>query len=105
MGVRETKGRALARYILGTTGVPFIRWESNGIQAPAPYGINITTSRALQNWHDTIRELPVDKPHMAIRYDNSLPDVSHAWVAMKLGAFTPLMEAHYNTIRDRIEKE
>lgn len=97
MGVRADKGRALARYITGTTGIPFVAWEGTGIASPYPYQVSVTTSRALVNWHRDIHELSSDKPHMAIRYDNSLPDVSHAWVAMTLGGFAPLWKAHYDT--------
>lgn len=107
MGVRRDKGRALARYMLGGTGIPYITWDgaSNALTAPPPYRIEMTTSRSLENWHDTIRGITGDSPHMAIRYDNSLPDVSQAWVAMKLSGFLPLLTAHYETIKQRIEGE
>lgn len=107
MGVRRDKGRALTRYLTGSTGIPFLHWDGiNGcIDAPHPYVIDVTTSRALANWHDLIRDIKDDTQHMVIRYDNSLPDVSHAWVAMKLSGFTPLLTAHYNTLQDRIEGE
>ena len=106
MGVRRDKGRALTRYLTGATGIPFLHWNGihSQIDAPYPYVIDVTTSRALANWHDQIRELG-DLTHMAIRYDNSLPDVSHAWVAMKLSGFVPLMTAHYQTMQDRVEGE
>lgn len=107
MGVRRDKGRALTRYLTGTTGIPLLHWDGihGCIDAPPPYKIDVTTSRSLSNWHDLIRELNVDAPHMVIRYDNSLPDVSHAWVAMKLSGFVPLLTAHYNTVQDRIKGE
>jgi hypothetical protein len=106
MGVRADKGRRLANYLTGHTGIPFISWEGNyGIKMPAPYSLSLTTSRALQNWQDDIKALPLDRPHMAVRYDNALPDMDHAWVAMNLSGFIPLLVAHYNTISDRIGKE
>ena len=106
MGVRRDKGRALTRYLTGSTGIPFLTWNGlqNEIDAPPPYHIDITTSRNLGNWHELIRGIG-DGPSMAIRYDNALPDVSHAWVAMKLSGFVPLLTAHYNTLQDRIEGE
>lgn len=107
MGVRRDKGRALARYLTGSTGIPFLTWDGlhNEINAPWPYHIEVTTSRSLGNWHDLIRGIDGDAPHMVIRYDNSLPDVSHAWVAMSLSGFVPLLTAHYNTLQDRIQGE
>lgn len=105
MGVRRDKGNALARYLTGTTGIPFIRWEGTTLEAPSPYLIDVTTSRSLENWHNLIRNMGETKPHMAIRYDNTLPDVSQAWVAMKLNGFTPLLTAHYESIQDRIKGE
>lgn len=105
MGVRRDKGVALVRYITATTGIPLLSWQWESIAAPAPYEIAVTTNRKLENWHECIRELDPDRPHMAIRYDNGLPDVSHAWVAMTLGGFAPLLGAHYNTIADRIKGE
>jgi len=107
MGVRRDKGLALARYMTGTSGIPGLSWEGlhSEITAPPPYQIDVTTSRSLENWHDLIRGIDGDQPHMAIRYDNSLSDVSQAWVAMRLSGFIPLLTAHYNTMKDRIEVE
>lgn len=105
MGVRRDKGNALARYIVGSTGIPFIRWEGVSLHAPSPYLFDVTTSRSLDNWHRIIREIDDDKPRMVIRYDNTLPDVSHAWVGMKLNGFLPLLTAHYESIQDRIKGE
>lgn len=105
MGVRRDKGKALNRYLTGTTGIPMLMWDGSGIQAPSPYKIDVTTSRSLDNWHRLIREITDDKPHMVIRYDNTLPDVSHAWVAMKLSGFVPLLTTHYESMQDRIKGE
>lgn len=105
MGVRRDKGVALVRYLTGSTGIPLLSWDGEGIAAPAPYEISVTTNRKLANWHELMRDLPADKPHMAIRYDNLLPNVSYAWVGMTLGGFAPLLQAHYNTIADRIKGE
>lgn len=105
MGVRADKGRILARYITGSTGIPFVTWQGVGLSVPAPYEAAVTTSRNLRNWQQDIATLPVDKPHIAIRYDRDLPDVAHAWVGMRLGAFAPLWQAHYENISDRIRGE
>lgn len=105
MGGRRDKGMALARYLTGSTGIPFISWQGMGVDAPAPYSFEVTTSKKLQLWHDQIWALPVDKPHCAIRYDGAMPDVGHAWVAMKLGAIAPLLALHHESIQDRIKGE
>lgn len=107
MGARRDKGRALTRYMTGSTGIPFLTWDGthSKIDAPSPYRIDVTTSRSLENWHDLIRGISGDAPSMAIRYDHSLSDVSEAWVAMRLSGFVPLLTAHYQTISDRIEGE
>ena len=107
MGVRSAKGASLSRYLTVNTGMPLLLWNGGNstIETPPPYKIDVTTSRSLENWHNLIRKMDETKPHMAIRYDNTLPDVSHAWVCMKLNGFVPLLTAHYNTIQDRIEGE
>lgn len=105
MGVRRDKGAALTRYLTGSTGIPTLSWDNGVILAPSPYRIEVTTNRKLETWHELMRRLPADKPHMAIRYDNVLPDVSYAWVGMTLGGIAPLLQAHYETIADRIKGE
>jgi hypothetical protein len=105
MGVRADKGRALSRYITGHTGMPLLHWNGTTIESPPPYKFEVTTSRSLENWHNLIRGIEGYNPHMAIRYDNTLPDVSHAWVAMQLSGFVPLLTAHYKSIQDRIKGE
>lgn len=105
MGARADKGRALNRYLTGSTGIPFLTWNGMTIEAPAPYRFSVTTSRSVQNWIDNIRLTNSDQPHMAIRYDYNMNSVADAWVGMRLGAFVPLLTAHYNSISDRIEGE
>lgn len=105
MGVRRDKGLALARYLTGTTGIPFLSWDGNDsrVDAPAPYSFDVTTSRKLQHWTDNI---VMDAPdlHFSIRYDNALPSVDKAWIATTLDRFVPLLQAHYDTITDRIKE-
>ena len=103
MGVRATKVRALVRYLTGHTGVPMLSWDgtSTAIDAPPPYRITVTTARKLQEWHDAIREAgPLG---VAIRYDNTLPSIEDAWVGMTLRTFTQFMEAHYESVRPRVQ--
>ena len=105
MGARTDKGRALTRYMTGHTGIPMLAWDGmrGRIDAPPPYVIDVTTARKLQEWHDAIRESPVDSTHMAIRYDLGMSGVEDAWVGMRLRAFVPLLAAHYDSIRPRVQ--
>lgn len=96
MGKRTDKGNALTRYLTGHTGIPFLKWDGvfGSIDAPAPYEIDVTTSRKLQSWHDLLRE---EKPsvHIVIRYDNGMDSLEQAWVGIRLKDFAPLLQAHY----------
>lgn len=104
MGVRADKGRALASYLTGHTGIPLLAWDGmrGRIDAPPPYTITVTTSRKLQNWHDDIRESLPGGLSIAIRYDNGMPSLDQAWVGMQLHTFVPLLTAHYDSIQDRV---
>jgi hypothetical protein len=106
MGVRNDKGRAVTRYLTGSTGIPMLSWnaDNNTISAPPPYKITLTTSRKLENWHDILRREQTGGLHVAIRYDNSQPAVDHAWVGLSLKDFTVLLTAHYESIRDRVQQ-
>lgn len=74
------------------------------IDAPAPYHLDVVTSRKLDNWHSHLR---LENPgiYASIRYDNNIDDVSQAWVGMHLSDFVVLLKAHYETIEDRIKGE
>lgn len=100
MGVRRDKGLALTRYLTGVTGIPFLKWDGivSSIDAPAPYDIDVVTSRKLQNWHDKLRE-EIPGVHIVIRYDNGMPSLEQAWVGMRLRDFAPLLQAHYESRR------
>lgn len=105
MGVRADKSKAVVRYLTGHTGIPLLGWNGTGrLESPAPYVIDLTTSRKLENWHNLLRveSKPVT---VAIRYDNDLPSIDQAWVGMQMTSFIPLITAHYESISDRIEKE
>lgn len=99
MGVRQDKGRALARYLTAASGIPGMSWSSDGIEAPYPYQVEVTTSRKLDNWHEQLRAEPTGRLRLCIRYDNALPDVSAAWVGMSLEDACILLSSHYESIR------
>lgn len=77
-----------------------LAWDhaAGGIDAPAPYQIRVVTARTLEDWHESIRSLPDDVPHLTIRYDYSLGSVDAAWVGMRLSGFAPLLTAHYEAL-------
>jgi hypothetical protein len=100
MGVRRDKGKAVTRYLTGSTGIPSLHWEGmgNSIEAPSPYVIDLTTARKLENWHEILR---TEGPgiRIAIRYDGSLDSVEQAWVGLSLRDFAPMLKAHYESRR------
>lgn len=99
MGRRE-KGRALARYLLGHSGIPFISWDGVGITSPNPYQFDVTTSRNIRNWSQKIN-VPYEggKIRAVIRYDADIGGgVESAWVAMDLKTFVELLKAHYDHV-------
>lgn len=105
MGGRTDKGKAVTRYLTGSTGIPMLRWDglNSAVTAPYPYVIDVTTSRKLDNWHDLLRQDWGIATHMAIRYDFQMDSVADAWVGMSLRAFAPLLKAHYEAITERNE--
>jgi len=104
MGRREEKGRAVARYILGHSGIPSVSWEKGqNIEAPPPYRFHVTTSRSLDLFKRALEERIVGRINIVIRYDGDIPELEDAWVGMRLSEFVPLLQAHYEANRDRVE--
>ncbi len=106
MGTRNDRGRALARYIQTRTGVPYSLWDLRGgvIELPPPYGFSVITDRSLQRFSDTMRALPESGLPGVIRYDGDLRSIHEAWASFRLDHACVLIEAHANTIRDRLVK-
>lgn len=105
MGIRADKGRSVAKYIGGHTGMPFVRWDNNGLHSPAPYRFDLTTSKKLDNWHNQLREPRTNGLYAAIRYDYTVPTLNDAWVGMHLDDYVTLLTSHYESIQDRIKGE
>ena len=109
MGVRANKGNAIARYMLGNTGIPGISWNSTtgSISMPYPYIIDLTTSRKLQNWHDRLASYPeaASPIHACIRYDNGMDGIPSAWVGIKIDPFIQLITAHHESLVRNTEGE
>jgi hypothetical protein len=106
---RQDKGRAVARYITGSTGIPGCAWDGghSSILMPYPYKIDVTTSKKLQHWHDLIRSYPDESPNInaCIRFDAGIDVVSGAWVGLPLGQFSRLLAAHYESITAGTERQ
>ena len=98
---RNDKGRAISRYLTGSTGIPSLYWNNTTVESPPPYDFTVTTARKLMLWHEHIRGGNHGIP-IAIRYDHDLDSVADAWVGMRLEHFAPLLKAHYESISDRI---
>jgi hypothetical protein len=103
---RVERGRRVARYLTGHTGIPNLRYEfGQGILAPYPYLIQVTSATAGWRFFQDIAEMPEDRIGMVIRNDAFLESIDSSVVGIKLHAFCKLMEAHYKTIEDRINPE
>lgn len=102
MGERTTKGRALARYLLGHTGIPFLSWDgSTGgtITAPYPYQIDVSTAASNEAWRlRMMADYDHSKLRFIIRYDNKFKTIDDAMVAMDMRTFVQLMKTHYETV-------
>lgn len=98
---RRDKGRAVARYLTASTGIPLLTFDgaTNRIDGPPPYRFRLVTDAA--NWRvfQAVRE--TNDP--VIRYDKFVEDVSSAYVVMKLSTFATLLGTHYNSIQDRVQ--
>lgn len=105
MGRRRDKGLATARYLVGNIGIPGLTWDASTgqIDAPYPYVIPLATERKLETWHDLIRVEPDDRLRFSILYNYGMDSLDQAWVGMQMRSFTPLLTAHYDTIRYRGE--
>lgn len=104
MGFRDEKGKAIARYILGHTGIPTLAWTRGGnMEAPPPYRIRVVTDRSLDRFRLTLEERTSGRLNIVVRYDGDIPELEDAWVGMRLSDFVQLLQAHYEANRDRVE--
>lgn len=102
MGRREEKGRAVARYLTGRTGIPFIRWEQGrNIDAPYPYKITLVTEAKIEGFREALNT-PRSGLNIVVRYDGFIDNIDNAWVGMSLQDFVYLLQAHYESNKDRI---
>lgn len=103
---RQDKCRAVTRYLATRTGIPslFFASQGNTIEAPPPYKFVVSTDAAWWRMGTYLRSLPEDSIGVVVRYDKLIEGgIDNAVVAMRLSAFVQLLEAHYNTIQDRVE--
>lgn len=96
MGRRRDKALAVTRYLTGTTGIPFIRWDGVRIEAPSPYGIEIVTDAVWDRFGSKVRATSeqVGIPFV-IRYDGYVDGVENAIVGTNLKAFAQLLHNYH----------
>jgi hypothetical protein len=96
VGIRRDRGLAVARYVVGASGIPGVRWTGQiPLDAPYPYQLGLTTSRVHVHWTDAIAELDPKRVGGIIKYDGSIPDIPSAMVGMRLDHFCSLIGMHY----------
>jgi hypothetical protein len=101
---KTSKGASVSRFLTGTTGIPLLTWDygQSEISAPPPYHIKVTTDAASWRFWKIVADLP-QGISFVVRYDKYIHGVEDAVVGIRLSALAPLLEAHYNTISDRID--
>lgn len=96
MGRRRDKALAVTRYLTGTTGIPFIRWDGVRIESPSPYLIELTTDSVWDRFGSKVRatneQLGIP---FVIRYDGYVDGVENAIVGTNLKAFTQLLHNYH----------
>jgi len=103
---RTLKVRTVTKYLTGRTGIPSLYYDrtTGNVQSPPPYRFGVSTDAAWWRLGKYLKEMPEDSLSFAIRYDKYIEGgVDNAIVAMRLEVFVKLLEAHYNTIEDRIK--
>ena len=96
---RAEKVRAVARYLLGNTGIPFIKEipQQNQLEMPRPYAALVTTDGSLQRFWASGYALERDLISFAVRFDNRLQQVDDSLVLMRLDNFVKLLAAYHES--------
>lgn len=104
---RTNKGKSVARYLTGHSGIPNLSYDPSAqeVKAPYPYSLALTTDATAWRFFHYVKELDEKSISAVIRYDKYLESVDQAVVAMKLGGFATILGAHYETMHDRISQQ
>jgi hypothetical protein len=96
---RGEKVRAVARYLTGHTGIPFIKEipHQNRLEAPRGYGFLVTTDGSLQRFWAAGYETDRNMIDVAIRFDNRLQQVDDSMVLMRLNVFARLLATYHES--------
>lgn len=96
---RAEKVRAVARYLTGHTGIPFIKEipHQNRLETPRPYAVLVTTDGSLQRFWAAGYELERDLISFAVRFDNRLQQVDDSMVLMRLSEFVKLLAVYHDS--------
>lgn len=99
---RNDKGKAVARFLTASTGIPLLRYDylNNIIEAPKPYDISLTTSGEWWRFGEHVRATH-DKTGIpfVVRYDKYIDGVDNAVVGCTLHTFTQLLEQYETNLR------
>lgn len=103
---RADKGRAIARYLTGSSGIPLISWDtaSGDLLAPSPYFFTATTDAASWRFWEKVKDLPDKKVSAVIRYDKWIDNTADAVAGIRLSTLGVLLSAHYE-MNDRKERD
>lgn len=104
---RANKGRAVVRYLTGSSGIPLISWDtvSNDVSAPTPYFFTVTTDAVNWRFWQRVKELPDKQIAAVIRYDKYIDNTADAIAGIRLSTLGQLLSVHYKTIEDRIDRK
>lgn len=104
---RANKGRAVTRYLIGSSGIPFISWDTSikDISAPNPYFFTVTTDAVNWRYWQKIKELPDKQISAVIRYDKYIDNTADAIAGIRLSTLGKLLAVHYQTIADRVDRK
>lgn len=91
MGRRRDKGMAVARYLTGETGIPFIRWDYGGLHAPHPLRLDLQTEATNWKYWKAVHALGTEDISAVIRYDAYIESIPDAVVTTKLATFTRML--------------
>lgn len=93
MGTRKDRGEAVARYLTRSTGIPFIEWRSNKLDAPAPYYFPFTNGRTKDPWMLSLPSNP-ERFTAAIKMDSNTDGAANAMALLRLSQFAELLKMH-----------
>lgn len=96
---RGDKGKAVARYLTGHTGIPGLRFDGvqSIVEAPRPYSIDVVTDAKWTRFGDKVKATSnVSGLPFVVRYDAYIDSVDTAIVGCNLHTFSVLLHRYHN---------